>query len=116
MNVTIWHNPRCSKSREALALLDARGIAPNVRLYLQDPPSEDAIIGVLAALGKPAIDLVRTGESLSREMGLSLETPEKDLIAAMARHPILIERPVVIADGRAALGRPPEAVLELFSG
>ncbi|WP_347310542.1 arsenate reductase (glutaredoxin) [Defluviimonas sp. SAOS-178_SWC] len=111
---TIWHNPRCSKSRETLALLTARGIEPNVRLYLQDPPSVVEIRAALAALGMPAIALARTGDALFRELGLTRDIDEDTLIAAMAAHPALIERPLVRHGNRARLGRPPEAVLDLF--
>lgn len=109
----IWHNPRCSKSRETLALLHAHGIAPEVRLYLDDPPSGEEIRAALAALGCPATGLVRRGEALFRDLGLA-GAGEAALIAAMAAHPVLIERPLVLHGGRAALGRPPEAVLALF--
>lgn len=112
--IEIWHNPRCSKSRQTLALLQDRGIAPRVRLYLQDPPSETEIRAALAALGSPAIGLVRTGEAAFRDLGLGTASDEADLVAAMAAHPILIERPLVLHAGRAALGRPPETVLDLF--
>lgn len=114
VTVTIWHNPRCTKSRQTLALLAERGIAPEVRLYLQDPPTADEITAALGLLGRPAIALVRTGESLFRELGLTRDVPDATLIAAMAAHPILIERPLVLANGRAALGRPPEAVLAIL--
>jgi arsenate reductase len=110
----IWHNPRCSKSRQTLALLEDRGIAPTIRLYQQDAPSEAEIRAVLQALDRPASALVRTGDALFRELGLSKDMDEDQLIAAMAAHPALIERPVVLHKGRAALGRPPESVLVLF--
>ncbi len=111
---TIWHNPRCSKSRQTLALLHERGLSPVIRLYLQDPPSEAELRSALAALGLPALGLLRTGEALFKELGLTTDMDEATLIAAMAAHPSLIERPLVLHDGRAALGRPPEAVLDLF--
>lgn len=114
LTVTIWHNPRCSKSRAALKLLEERGLSPGIRLYLEDPPSAEEIRGALAAAGIPARSLVRKGESVFRDLGLSLEDDEETLIAAMVAHPILIERPVVFANGRAALGRPPEAVLSIL--
>ncbi|GAB4387478.1 arsenate reductase (glutaredoxin) [Albidovulum sp.] len=113
-DIVIWHNPRCSKSRQTLALLGERGLAPQVRLYLRDAPGEAEIRAVLQALGRPARDLVRHREPLSGELGLTPDSSEDSLIAAMAAHPVLIERPVVIAGPRAALGRPPEAVLALF--
>ncbi len=109
----IWHNPRCSKSRETLALLHARGIVPVVRLYLSDPPDEAELRAALAALGRPAAGLIRRGEALFRDLGLATAGEDR-LIAAMAAHPALIERPLVLQAGQAALGRPPEAVLALF--
>lgn len=111
---TIWHNPRCSTSRATLALLDARGISPEIRLYLQAQPTETELRAVLKALGLPALALVRQNEPAFREAGLSTTSSDDDLIAAMAARPILIERPLVVHNGRAALGRPPEAVLSLF--
>lgn len=110
----IWHNPRCSKSRETLALLTERGIAPEIRLYLQDRPTETELRAALLSLGRPARDLVRKGEPAFRDLGLTADSDEATLVAAMAAHPSLIERPLVLHDGRAALGRPPEAVLDLF--
>lgn len=107
--VTIWHNPRCSKSRAALALLQARGIAPKIRLYLDNPPSAAEIEQVLARLGVAPDALARKTEPEYRP-----GTSPADLIAAMAATPKLIERPVVIAGGRAAIGRPPEAVLAIL--
>lgn len=110
----IWHNPRCSKSRQTLALLEGRGITPTIRLYQQDAPSEAEIRAVLQALDRPASALVRTGDALFRDLGLTKDMDEDHLIAAMATHPALIERPVVLHNGCAALGRPPESVLTLF--
>ncbi|MCB2128442.1 MAG: arsenate reductase (glutaredoxin) [Rhodobacteraceae bacterium] len=110
----IWHNPRCSKSRATLALLEARGIAPRVRLYLQDAPDAAELGAALAALGLPASALVRSGEALFRDLGLGKDTDDAALIAAMAAHPALIERPLVLHGDRAAIGRPPEAVLDIF--
>ncbi len=114
MNVTIWHNPRCSKSRETLSLLRDRGIEPEVRLYLLDPPDSDELRRALKALGRPAIDLVRRGETAFRDAGLSADSEDDMLIAAMAQFPKLIERPVVFTKNGAAIGRPPNAVLSLF--
>ena len=110
----IWHNPRCSKSRQTLALLQDRGIEATVRLYQQDAPTEAEIRAALKALGRPAIDLVRTGDALFKGLGLAKDAPDDALIAAMANTPSLIERPLVLHEGRAAIGRPPEAVLALF--
>lgn len=114
MSVTIWHNPRCSKSRETLALLEARGVAPTVRRYLDDAPSAAEIRAALRALGLPAAALVRKGEAAYKAAGLGPESGEAELVAAMAAQPVLIERPVVFAGNRAAIGRPPEAVLAIL--
>lgn len=110
----IWHNSRCSKSRQALALLEERGLAPRIRPYLEDAPSADELREVQAMLGLPAIGMMRRGEAVFRELGLSASDPDEVLISAMAAHPVLIERPVVLHDGRAVLGRPPEAVLGIL--
>lgn len=114
MTVTIWHNPRCSKSRQTLALLEDKKIALRIRPYLTDPPGPDEIRNVAALLGLPVIDFVRTGEKLFRELGLTKTSDDRTLIVAMAKNPILIERPIVIVDGKAAIGRPPEAVLDIL--
>ncbi len=106
----IWHNPRCSKSRQTLALLEA----PQIRLYLNDRPSEAELKEVLGLLGMTPWQLIRRGEARFKELGLRAEDPAEALIAAMAAHPILIERPIVIAGGQAAIGRPPEAVLAIL--
>lgn len=110
---TIWHNPRCSKSRATLALIEEAGITPTIRRYLDDAPSESEIREVLALLGIPAEKLVRKGEALFKELGLK-DADEDTLIKAMAENPKLVERPVVIKDGKAALGRPPESVLDIL--
>lgn len=110
----IWHNPRCSKSRQTLALLEEKGVAPVVRKYLEDAPSEGELEGVLAALGLTAIELMRTKEKEFKELGLTKDTSPDLLIAAMSKTPKLIERPIVFHDGKARLGRPPEAVLDIL--
>ncbi|WBQ12458.1 arsenate reductase (glutaredoxin) [Hyphomonadaceae bacterium BL14] len=110
----IWHNPRCSKSREALALLRGTGIDPEVRLYLDRPPTVAELDSVIAALGLAcAHDLIRTGEPDYKAAGLSRGCSDAELIAAMAAHPKLIERPILIDSGLAVIGRPPERVMEL---
>jgi len=114
MSVTIWHNPRCSKSRQTLQLLTERGIEPEVVEYLKTPPDAKEIKSVLKMLGKTPRDLMRVKEKAYGELGLKAETDDGRLIAAMAENPVLIERPVVIKDGRAAIGRPPEAVLDIL--
>ncbi|MDJ0627072.1 MAG: arsenate reductase (glutaredoxin) [Rhodobacter sp.] len=112
--VTIWHNPRCSKSRQTLKLLQDRGVEITERRYLDDPPSSVEIREALSLLGLPAIAMMRPKEPEFRAAGLAKDSPEDALIAAMAATPKLIERPIVFADGRAALGRPPEAVLDIL--
>ncbi len=112
--VTIWHNPRCTKSRETLALLQDKGCDITERRYLDDAPTEAEIRDALDLLGVPAIKLMRTKEAEFKAQGLTKDTDDAALIAAMAATPKLIERPVVFANGRAALGRPPEAVLEIL--
>lgn len=114
MSVTIWHNPRCSKSRAALAALEERGIHPTVRLYLQDPPPRAEIEDVCAMLGVLASRMMRVKDAAFKEAGLSVDDPEETLIDAMAANPALIERPIVIVNGKAAIGRPTEAIFEIF--
>ena len=112
--VTLIHNPRCSKSRQALALLEEAGIEPNVRLYLQEPLTAEELHGLLQKLAIAAKDLVRQKETLFKELGLD-SADEAELLKAMAEHPKLIERPIAITDQRAIIGRPPELVLELIN-
>ncbi|MXU65392.1 arsenate reductase (glutaredoxin) [Oceanomicrobium pacificus] len=111
---TIWHNPRCSKSRQTLALLAEHGITPEIRLYLQDPPDAAELATVLSLLGIEAGALLRKGEQAARDRGLTPDSPPAEIIAAMVEEPKLIERPIVVKGDRAVLGRPPEAVLALF--
>lgn len=111
--MTLWHNPRCAKSRQALALLQDAGHQPSVRLYLTDPPSEDEIIALRNALGVTADAMMRRGEKTFKDLNLAA-ADEAALIDAMVAHPILIERPVLINDGKAAIGRPPETVLTIL--
>jgi arsenate reductase (glutaredoxin) len=113
-NYTIYHNPRCSKSRNTLALLQEQGIEPDVVLYLETSPGAQEIRGLLEKLGISAAQLVRRGEEAYKECGLNSNSSEEELIAAMASHPKLIERPIVVSGARAVLGRPPENVLELL--
>lgn len=109
----IWHNPRCSKSRETLAILEGEGFTPAVVKYLETAPSADEIRDTLALLGIKASDLIRKGESIYKELGLA-NASESELIEAMANHPILIERPVVFHNGKVSLGRPPKSVLSIL--
>lgn len=111
---TIYHNPRCSKSRTTLALLQEKGIEPEVVLYLETEPDAAEIRGLLDKLGITAAQLVRRGEDAYKELGLGKDSSEQQLVEAMAQHPKLIERPIVVHQGRAVLGRPPENVLDLI--
>ncbi len=111
--VTIWHNPRCSKSRATLAILHEAGVDAEIIAYKETPPSEADIRAALELLGMTAGDLVRKGEAEYKELGLK-DADEDTLIRAMAEHPGLIERPVVFANGKARIGRPPEAVKEIL--
>ena len=113
--VVIWHNPRCSKSRQALALLRERGIEPVIVKYLENPPDAETLDRVLNALEMEPRDLMRRREKPYK--ALNLKDPSKtrgELIEAMVQNPILIERAIVLVGEKAALGRPPEAVLGLF--
>lgn len=115
MNIRIYHNPRCSKSRAALGLLRERGIEPEVIEYLRDPPDEAQLKDILARLGLSPRDIARTREAPWSELGLDGPDVDDDaIIAAMVRHPILIERPIVVSGDRAVVGRPPEKVLEVL--
>ena len=114
-DVTIYHNPRCSKSRQTLALLNERGIAPNVVRYLDTPPDAATVKRLLDLLSLDPRGLMRKKEAPYAELGLADEgVSEEALIQAMTEHPVLIERPIVVAGGRAAIGRPPESVLEIL--
>jgi arsenate reductase len=114
--VTIYHNPRCSKSRQTLDLLRARDLEPEVVEYLATPPSAERLREILDLLHLQPRELMRSGEDVYRELCLDdpALTPEQ-LIQAMVDHPRLIQRPIVVSQGRAAIGRPPERVLELFA-
>lgn len=114
--VQIYHNPRCSKSRETLALLTSRGVTPQVILYLETPPDSDTLQRLLQQLGlTSARQLMRTREEQYKAAGLDDPTlTEAQLIAAMVAEPKLIERPIVTANGKARIGRPPEQVLEIL--
>ncbi len=111
----LWHNPRCSKSRQTLSLLKENGFEPTVRLYLEDPPSVDELRSVLGLLGLSTRDLMRKKESLYKTLDLGAEAlSEDELLAAMNKHPKLIERPVCLYKGQAAIGRPPENTLSIL--
>lgn len=111
--ITIWHNPRCSKSREALRLLRENGVEPEIRDYIQDPPSAEEITWVLGMLGMRASQILRRKDA--RELGIQVvEDNDAAIIAAMVENPRLIERPIVISGKHAVVGRPPENVLDLL--
>ena len=115
MSVTIYHNPRCSKSRQTLALLNERGLEVEIVEYLKSPPDAATLAGLLDGLGLDPRQLMRKKEAAYKELGL--DDPALDraaLIAAMVENPVLIERPIVVAGARVALGRPPEAVRDIL--
>jgi arsenate reductase (glutaredoxin) len=115
MSVRIYHNSRCSKSRGTLELLQAQGIEPEVVNYLDTPPSVDELQTLLRLLGMTPRQLLRAGEAEYKELGLAdPAVGDEALLQAMVAHPKLIERPIVVADGKAAIGRPPEAVLAIL--
>ncbi|QLQ31104.1 MAG: arsenate reductase (glutaredoxin) [Candidatus Thiothrix singaporensis] len=114
-SVTIYHNPRCSKSRQTLELLESEGVIPTIVKYLETPPDAATLGSLLDMLGLQPRQLMRTAEA--EYSTLQLDNPaltREQLIQAMAEHPRLIERPIVVKDGRAVLGRPPEKVLDLL--
>jgi arsenate reductase len=109
--VTVWHNPRCSKSRQALALLAEMGIEPELRFYLDTPPSANEIKALLRRLQDAPAELVRTGEPAFREQGVrAVDLDAGGVAALIARHPVLLQRPVIEHAGRASIARTPEAV------
>ena len=115
MPVVIYHNPRCSKSRQTLELLNDRGLEPEIVEYLASPPSAATLKDILSKLGLEARQLMRRGEERYKELNLDApELSEEALIQAMVENPILIERPIVLTSGKAALGRPPENVLNIL--
>lgn len=115
MTVTIYHNPRCSKSRQALQLLEQKGCQPLIVDYLQHPPSVAELTGIIAQLGISPRQLLRKQEEAFKTEGLQdPNLSDQQIIEAMVRSPKLIERPIVLANGKAALGRPPEAVLAIL--
>lgn len=110
----IWHNPRCSKSRQTLALLQDQGIEPNIVEYLKTPPSKADIENALTLLGIEPLALMRRSEKIFKEMQLDQVKDRERLISAMHDNPILIERPIVFHGGEASIGRPPENVLKII--
>lgn len=115
MTVTIWHNPRCGKSRQTLELLKSKGIDPAIREYLKQPPTKAEVEKLIELVGGDVKDLIRDGEPEFKKLGKKkADLTRADVAKAIAAHPILLQRPVVVSGRRAALGRPPEAVLSLL--
>jgi len=112
--LTLWHNPRCSKSRQALSLLENEGVEAEIFKYLNHAPEVAEIKKILKMLGISARELMRTKESIYKELGLKGIDDEAVLIKAMSEHPKLIERPIFIKGNKAVIGRPPEKVLEIL--
>ena len=114
--VTIWHNPKCSKSREAMSILHESGCENSVVEYLKNSPSEDEIRAVLKMLCVSPTEMMRTKEDLYKELNLKDEKDDEVLISVMAKHPKLIERPIIIKGNRAIIGRPTEKIALFLSG
>jgi arsenate reductase len=114
MSIKIYHNPKCSKSRNTLALLEEQGVEAEVIKYLETPPSKEELKALLKMLGMGARELMRTKEDIYKELGLKDIEDEEALIDAMVENPKLIERPIVVKDAKAVIGRPIENVVELL--
>ncbi len=115
MTITLWHNPRCSKSRQTLELLHKKGVEPTIREYLKEPPGAAEIEKLMELVGGDPAELVRDGEAEFKALGRKKsDLTRADIVKAIAAHPILLQRPIVVAGKRAAIGRPPEAVLPLL--
>lgn len=116
MAITIYHNPRCSKSRATLELLKQHGVEPEIRLYLEDPPSAADLSEICELLSLSPTDFIRFGESVAKELEISRkdQRSEKEWCELIRAHPILLERPIVVAEHTAVIGRPPENVLEII--
>ena len=113
MNTKIYHNPRCSKSRQTLSLLEENGVQPEIVEYLKTPPSSEELSNIISMLNIKPQDLLRKKEDIFKELDLDLDD-DKKVIDAMVKHPKLIERPIVVHGDKAKIGRPPEGVLALF--
>ena len=115
MTVRIYHNPRCSKSRQTLNILEERSASPEVIEYLKTPPDEETLTGLLDMLGLEPRELMRKKEKEYKESGAdNTDLSREQLVALMVRYPKLIERPIVVSKGRAVIGRPPESVLDIL--
>jgi len=113
---TLYHNPRCSKSRATLELLQQKGIEPDIVLYLETPPSVTELERIVQQLNLPVTDIIRFGEDRAKELRISVKDSRstEEWCELIAANPILLERPIVVHNGNARVGRPPEQVLELF--
>jgi len=115
MTITLWHNPRCSKSRQTLELLQKKGVTPEIREYLKQPPSKAEVEMLLDLVGGEPGELIRDGEAEFKALKKKKsELSKAEIAKAIAAHPILLQRPIVVAGKKAAIGRPPEAVLPLL--
>lgn len=112
MTLTIYHNPRCSKSRKTLSLIEDKGITPTIINYLETPPSAQELADILTKMGKSPRDILRSKEA--NEEGIDVASDDMSLLEAIASHPRALERPIVVSGNKAILGRPPEAVLEIL--
>ena len=112
--VTIYHNPKCSKSRQTLALLEERDLELRIVPYLESPPSKSELADIVKMLGVTAADIVRTGEDEYQESGLAADSSESDVLDAIIIAPKLMQRPIVICGEQARVGRPPESALEIL--
>lgn len=112
--VTIYHNPKCSKSRQTLALLEERDMELRIVPYLESPPSKSELADIVKMLGVAAADIVRTGEDEYKESGLTADSSENDVLEAIVSAPKLMQRPIVICGDQARVGRPPESALEIL--
>jgi len=112
--IKIYHNPRCTKSRQTLQLLEENGVSPEVIEYLKTPPTEDELKTIADSLNRPVREMMRTKEDIYKEKNLKEEQDEDNLISAIAQNPILLERPIVVNGEKAAIGRPPEDVLKIL--
>ncbi len=115
MTVTIWHNPRCSKSRQTLDLLKSKGVEPTIREYLKEPPSRTEVEKLIAQVGGDPRELIRDGEAEFKALKIrKADLTAADIVDAIVGHPVLLQRPIVVKGSHAAIGRPPEAVLPLL--
>lgn len=113
-DVIIYHNPKCSKSRETLQLLREHGVEPKIIKYLDDPPTPKRVLELIEMLGVAPAQILRAKEKEYKALGLSAQSSKSEVARAISEHPVLLERPIVVRAGKARLGRPPECVLEIL--